>query len=91
MNWIALAQTLAVLLNFGSMLLNMYLTRKTRNQYRDLTERTINQLTEEHEDFQFHLNRFIEEIELLKTNEGLYDVRNNEEQYQMYLELLRKK
>lgn len=31
-----------------------------------------------------------EEIHLLKTNEGLYDVRKNQEKYQLYLALLRK-
>lgn len=91
MDWIDIWQTLAILLNLVSMLLNIHLTRKTREQYSELTHSTLAQLKDQQDDYQFHTNRFIEEIELLKTNEGLYDVRNDEEQYQIYLELLRRK
>ena len=70
---------------------NMYSSRKTRNQYAKLTEDANKDVEEIRDTFDFHSARLIEEIELLKTNEGLYNLRSNEEQYQMYLSLLRKK
>ena len=89
------------ILQWGTVIFNLhgiYLTRKTRLSYRDMTAKMIHDLDTykdvfkiEIDDYKFHINRLVEEIELLKTSDGLYDVRNDPEKYQVFLNLLREK
>lgn len=74
------------------------MSRQTRKQYDELSLMNEKRVEDYKglcdtitEDYTFHINRLVEEIKLLKTSEGLYDVRNDPEQYQTFLTLLREK
>lgn len=90
MSWVSIFQILAIVLNLASVFLNIYSTKKSSSKLTDLGSIYTKQINAERKDYQFHINRLIEEINLLKGNEGLYDLRNDTEKYQVYLGLLRK-
>ena len=90
MDWTSILEFFVIGLNAFSLVSNIYLTNKTRNNYQELSEKLAESYREQQNDFQFHVRRLVEEINLLKTHEGLYDVRNDEKKYQLYLSLLRK-
>ena len=86
------------ILQWGTIFLNIFgywQSRKRIKEAWDTTETRIESLEQlfraREEDFDFHINHLIEEIRLLKENEGLYDLRNDSEKYQMFLTLLREK
>ena len=95
MTWLPLAQAIAVLLNLASLVFNLQSSKRTRKTYMKIADDAIKEMYKQSNEYANNINQlaklYDEEIELLKTNEGLYDLRNNEEQYQMYLHLLRKK
>lgn len=74
------------------MLWNITSMRKSSKAYGETMINSINKQHEMRVDFMNSIDQlqelYEEEIHLLKTNEGLYDLRNNPEQYKMYLKLL---
>lgn len=91
MNWIQISQIFATVLNLGAVAFNIWNIRRIKKMYKEIADLSTARMQEAINDFDFHINRLAEENELLRTNEGLYAVRDNEEQYQMFLSLLRKK
>lgn len=89
MNWIETAQTFSTVLNIVVMLLVKWSSRSTKKKYEESDLFLRETMDIERRDFNFHIIRLSEEIRLLKTNDGLNSVRNIEDQYQMYLNLLR--
>jgi len=92
MNWINLSEVVAVALNLSSMLWNITSMRRSSKAYGETMINSINKQHEMRVEFMDHITElqelYEEEIKLLKTNEGLYDLRNDPEQYAMYLKLL---
>lgn len=93
--WVTIFQWVVIIANLGA----LWVSRSTRKRYLELSthsEERVNDYreivelyTERIEDYEFHIKLLAEEIKLLKTSEGLYDVRNDPEKYQTFLTLLR--
>jgi hypothetical protein len=90
MNWIIVAQSSGIILNILSTFLSIYLNKKTRKEYAKYSANIRKEMKDHRDDYEFHMKQLIEEIELLKTNEGLYDLRKDNEKYKVYLSLLRR-
>lgn len=91
MNWTTIIEISAAICYFVGFGLSVYRIRQVKKDYKDQTVFVHEQMRLQTKDFDFHIDRLTEEIELLKTNEGLYDVRNDPEKYQTFLELIRRK
>ena len=92
MNYAIISETISVSLNLASMFWNISSMRRSSKTYLESSMSSINQIHEMRVEFMDHITElqelYEEEIKLLKTNEGLYDLRNDPEQYAMYLKLL---